>query len=292
MSRGLQRPIAGKVIAITGAARGIGKATATALARRGAKVAIGDLDVDLARRTAEEIGGATIALPLNVTDRSSVEAFLDATEEQLGPIDVLINNAGIMPTVRFLDESVESIERQFSINVMGVIHGMQLVLPRMIERGRGHVINVSSTAGKFAAPGLANYCGTKHAVVGITDTLRAELRDTPIDFSMVMPVVVRTELTSGVADTRGVKPLQPEDVAESIVEAVETGRYEVWCPRMMSPLYRSSKLMPVKMRDAIMKVTKADDAILNSIDSPARLEYHRRIELAGGDRQLEAGPKD
>ena len=174
-------PVARKVVAITGAARGIGKATAIALTRRGAQVAIGDIDADLARRTAEEIGGGCVAFPLDVTDRSSVNGFVDAVEERLGPIDVMINNAGIMPTVRFLDESETSIERQFSINVMGVINGMQAAIPRMLARGGGHVINIASTAGKVTVPGIATYTATKHAVVGLTGSVRAELRDTPVD---------------------------------------------------------------------------------------------------------------
>src|SRR4051812_34626407 len=160
--------VANKVVAITGAARGIGKATAIALTRRGARVGIGDIDVELARRTAEEIGGGCVGFPLDVTDRSSVDGFADAVEERLGPIEVMINNAGIMPTVRFLDESATSIERQLSINVMGVINGMQAVIPRMIARGDGHVINIASTAGKVTLPGIATYTATKHAVVGLT----------------------------------------------------------------------------------------------------------------------------
>lgn len=284
------RPIAGRVVAITGAARGIGKATATALTQRGARVAIGDLDPELTRTAAEEIGGATIGLPLNVTDRESFAAFLEETQRQLGPLDVLVNNAGIMPVARFLDETPESIERQFAVNVMGVVNGMQLALPGMLERGRGHVVNVSSSAGKFGAPGLANYCGTKHAVVGITDTVRTELRDTPVDFSMVMPAIVQTELATGLTETRGVKKLVPEDIAAGIVEALETGRYEVWCPRNLSPLYRLKSVLPLKANDALLKVTKADRAILDSLDSPERLAYERRIEIASGTGQQQLGP--
>lgn len=285
------RPINGKVVAITGAARGIGKATAQALARRGALVSIGDLDLALARKTAEEIGGGTVAFELNVTDRESVEHFIAQTEEHLGPIDVYINNAGIMPIVRFLEETPEAFERQFAINVFGVIHGMQLVIPRMLERGSGHVINVASSAGKFGGPGVANYCGTKHAVVGITDSLRAELKGQPIDFSLVMPGVVRTELTSGVPDTRGVKPVQPEDIAEAIAEAIQTGRYAVYVPRLISGVYKASTLLPVRATDAIMKAVGADTALVNAIDSPERLAYKQRVALSGGEqhRQLPSG---
>lgn len=284
------RSIPGKVVAITGAARGIGRATAQALAQRGAAVAIGDLDLELARQTAEEIGGRTTAFRLNVTERDSVEHFIAQTEEHLGPIDVLVNNAGIMPIVRFLDETPESFERQFAINVFGVIHGMQLVIPRMLERGGGQIVNIASSAGKFGGPGVANYCGTKHAVVGITESVRSELRDTPIDVSVVMPGVVRTELTSGVPDTRGLKPVEPEDIAEAIVEAIETGRYEVYVPRAISGIYKVSRLLPLRATDAMMKVVGADKALTHAIDSPERLAYKQRVELSGGDRnQLPSG---
>jgi NADP-dependent 3-hydroxy acid dehydrogenase YdfG len=270
-------PIAGKVIAITGAGRGIGKATARALISRGAKVAIGDIDIEVAQATARELGGSCTALRLDVTDRASVDAFLDQVEEHVGPIDVLINNAGIMPTVRFLEEDEASIDRQFAINVRGVMHGMRAVIPRMLQRGGGHVVNIASTAGKFGVPGVATDCATKHAVVGLSNSVRAELRDTPVDLSVVMPVIVRTELTDGVPDTRGVKTLQPEDVAASIVEAIETRRYEVWCPRSVHAMYRATTLLPLRANDLFARVTKAENAMLAAIDSPERQAYLDRI---------------
>ncbi len=269
--------IAGTVVAITGAARGIGKATAKALIGKGAKVSIGDVDVDVAQQTAEELGAGTIALPLDVTDRASVDDFVAQTEERLGPIDVFINNAGIMPTTWFLEEDEASIHRQFSINVMGPINGMRSVIPRMLERGGGHVINVASSAGKFPVPGIATYCGTKHAVVGITGAMRGELKDTPVDVSVVMPVIVRTELTDGVPDTRGVKPLQPEDVAGSIVEAIETRRYEVWCPKSSQGIYKTTTLLPLALNDAISTVLKSDRIMLDALGSPDRQKYLDRI---------------
>src|SRR5262249_55779965 len=151
----------GRVVAITGGARGIGRATATALAARGARVAIGDLDESLAAEVAEGLGGGAIAAALDVTDRSSFEAFIDEAERELGPLDVLVNNAGIMPVGPFLAETDETAIRQVDINVHGVIHGMKIALPRMVDRGRGHVVNLASVAGKGGFPGVATYCGTK-----------------------------------------------------------------------------------------------------------------------------------
>ena len=113
-----RRSLSGKVVAITGGARGIGKATATALVRKGCRVAIGDLDLALAEQTAAGLGGGTVALPLDVTDRASFAAFLDEAERQLGPLDVVINNAGIMPVTPFVEETEDSIRRQLDINLL------------------------------------------------------------------------------------------------------------------------------------------------------------------------------
>src|SRR5919202_6286982 len=136
------RSLNGRVVAITGAARGIGKATAAALVRQGARVGIGDIDVELARKTAEELGESVRAYELDVTSRPSFAAFLDAVESDLGPLDVLVNNAGIMPITPFLEESDASAVRQLDINVHGVIFGVKEALPRMLKRDSGHVVNL------------------------------------------------------------------------------------------------------------------------------------------------------
>jgi len=151
VARGERRPLSGKVIAITGAARGIGLATARACADRGMKVAIGDLDLGEAQRAAESVPNA-VALALDVTDRQSFEAYLDAAEAQLGPLDALVNNAGIMQLGAFAEEDEATAIRQVDVNVHGVLHGMKLALPRFQARGGGHLINVASTAGKVGVP--------------------------------------------------------------------------------------------------------------------------------------------
>jgi NADP-dependent 3-hydroxy acid dehydrogenase YdfG len=227
------RILAGETAAITGAARGIGRATAEALLRHGMKVAIGDLDLEEARRTASELGASAVALPLDVTDRASFTAFLDGAEEQLGPIDVLVNNAGIMQIGRFIDEDDLTARRMVDINILGVILGTKLALARMIPRDRGHVINISSQAGKFGSPGGATYSATKHAVVGLTEAVRGELRlmGAHIDVSYVMPFVVNTELGAGLAEARGMHNLEPAEVADAIVDALQHGVVDVWVPK-------------------------------------------------------------
>ena len=120
---------------------------------KGAKVAIGDLDRELAEQTASELGGETIALELDVTRRDSFEGFLDQVEERLGSLDVLINNAGIMPLGKFVEEDDATAQRMVDINVHGVMYGMKLALPRMERRGSGHIVNIASQAGKAGLPG-------------------------------------------------------------------------------------------------------------------------------------------
>ncbi|HEY4996450.1 MAG TPA: SDR family oxidoreductase, partial [Solirubrobacteraceae bacterium] len=227
------RILAGETAAITGAARGIGRATAEAFLRQGMRVAIGDVDFAAAKQTASELGKGVVALPLDVTERDSYAAFLDGAEAQLGPLDVLVNNAGIMQVGRFIDEDDVTARRMVDINVHGVILGMKLALGRMLPRDRGHIVNISSQAGKFGAPGGATYSATKHAVVGLTEAIRGELRlmGAHIDLSYVMPFVVNTELGSGLGQARGMSNLEPAEVADAIVEALQLGTVEVWVPK-------------------------------------------------------------
>src|SRR5215217_3464940 len=238
------RSLVGKVVAVTGGARGIGEATARALVAKGARVAIGDLDRELAERTAADIGSDTLALELDVTRRDSFEGFLDQVEERLGSLDVLVNNAGIMPLGKFVEEDDATAHRMVDINVHGVMYGMKLALPRMERRGTGHVVNIASQAGKTGFPGGATYCGTKHFVVGVSEAVRAELRETNIEISCVMPAVVNTELGSGLTETRAVKVLEPEDVADAIVGALERPKFDVWVPRETVAIHKVINLLP------------------------------------------------
>jgi NADP-dependent 3-hydroxy acid dehydrogenase YdfG len=269
------RSLNGKVVAITGGARGIGKATAKALVLKGAKVAIGDLDRELAEETARELGGGTLALELDVTRRDSFEGFLDQVEERLGSLDVLVNNAGIMPLGRFVDESDLTAQRMVDINVHGVMFGMKLALPRMQRRGSGHLVNIASQAGKAGFPGGATYCGTKHFVVGVSEAVRAELRGSGIEISCVMPAVVNTELGSGLPETRAIKVLEPEDVAAAIVGALEHPKFDVWVPRESVGIYKFMQLLPRAAREGVGRMLKADK-VLADADPGARASYEDR----------------
>jgi NADP-dependent 3-hydroxy acid dehydrogenase YdfG len=280
------RSLQGRVVAITGGARGIGKATAEALVRKGAKVAIGDLDKTVAEQTAEQIGGGTLALELDVTDRDSFEGFLDQVEERLGSLDVLVNNAGIMPIGPFVEESDRTAHMMVDINVHGVLYGMKLALPRMQRRNSGHIVNIASQAGKGGIPGGATYCGTKHFVVGASEAVRAELRETAIEISCVMPAVVNTELGSGLQETRAIKKLEPEEVADAIVGCLERPKFDVWVPRESVGIYKIMQLLPRGGREAIARMLNADK-VLAAPNKQERAAYEDRAAHSEPSREAE-----
>lgn len=271
------RILAGQTAAITGAARGIGKATAQALLRQGMKVALGDVDFAAAQQTAKELGPSTVGLALDVTDRTSFTSFLDRAEEQLGPVDVLVNNAGIMQIGRFIDEDDLTARRMVDINIHGVILGTKLALERMVPRDRGHIVNISSQAGKYGSPGGATYSATKHAVVGLTEAVRGELHlmGAHIDISYVMPFVVNTELGSGLGEARGLKSLQPSDVADAIVEALQTGTVDVWVPKSAKRTNALGVLLPRTLSEGMARALKADK-VLAGADAGVRRGYELR----------------
>jgi NAD(P)-dependent dehydrogenase (short-subunit alcohol dehydrogenase family) len=289
-----RRALSGKVVAITGGARGIGKATATALVRRGCRVAIGDLDLALAEETAAALGGGTLALALDVTDRGSFTAFLDAAERELGPLDVVVNNAGIMPVSPFVEESDDSIKRQLDINLYGVIVGTQLAIERMRPRGGGHIVNIASQAGKGGFPGIATYSGTKHAVVGISEAVRQELRGSGVEVACVMPTVVNTELTAGVGQ-RLIKPVEASDVADEIVDALEVPRFDVWVPRANGALFKVVALLPRGAREALGRLMKVDK-LMTEVDHGARSRYEQRAAASraetGAEPESEPAQRD
>jgi NADP-dependent 3-hydroxy acid dehydrogenase YdfG len=284
------RILAGQTALITGAARGIGRVTAEALVRRGMRVAIADVDFPAANRAATELGASTVALALDVTDRASFGACLDAAEEQLGPVDVLINNAGIMPIGPFLEEDDATAMRTIDINVHGVILGMKLVLPRMLARGRGHVVNIASQAGKYGFPGGATYCASKAAVINLSRAVRKELRGSGVEISIVSPVAVNTELGLGLAEPRQrqFRKIEPQQVAEAIVETLQLPTFDVHVPKTLAVSERISALLPVSIQDGLSRLARAD-AVLSQADSAARAGYELRA--ARSEPALEAAPE-
>jgi NAD(P)-dependent dehydrogenase (short-subunit alcohol dehydrogenase family) len=280
------RSLNGNVAVITGGARGIGNAIAHALAREGAVVAIGDLDAAAAEAAAAQLGGPSLGLALDVTDRPGFTAFLDAVEQRLGPIDILVNNAGIMPVGPLDEESEASVTRQLEINLRAVIHGTQEAMRRMRPRGTGHIVNVASLAGRAAAPGLATYVATKHGVIGLSEAVRAELRGTGIEVTVVMPGFAHTELASGVPNLRGVKRVTPEEIAAATVDAIKTGRFDVWVPRRLGPLIAVGAVLPRSWREAVSRAMNSNNVIKS--DRRARAAYEARAAESAPAVEAEA----
>lgn len=265
----------GKVIAITGGARGIGLATAKTLHGLGAKVAIGDVDEAAVKESGSEFDLDFYAR-LDVTDRQSFTTFLDDVERELGPIDVLVNNAGICPTGRFLDEPDEVTERTIAINTTGVILGTKLAAQRMVKRGKGHIINVASLAGLNGVPGIATYCATKHAVIGYTDTARMELRGTGVEASAVLPTLTNTSMIDGVASMPGMRNARPEDIAAGITSIIGKPKPRLIVTREASVMMAITKRLPLRLSEAVTRAFNADRIFADAIDKPERRDYEDR----------------
>jgi NAD(P)-dependent dehydrogenase (short-subunit alcohol dehydrogenase family) len=268
------RSLTGKVVAITGGGRGIGRAIAQALTREDAWVAVCDLDGEAAEGVAAELGGDAVGLAVDVTDHAALIAFLDEVEQRLGPLDVLVNNAGIMAVTPLAEESADSIARQLDLNLRAVIHGTQEAMRRMVPRGTGHIVNIASIAGRSGFPHLATYCATKHGVVGLSEAARVELRGTGVEVSVVMPSVVRTELAAGLAESR-VRAVEVDDVAREVVSALQHARFDVFVPRSNGPLVQFTSPLPRTWREAIGRWIKADRSLLEA-DRSARAAYEAR----------------
>jgi NAD(P)-dependent dehydrogenase (short-subunit alcohol dehydrogenase family) len=271
------RSLSNKVVAITGGARGIGHATGRALAHRGARVAIGDLDGDLAAQVAAELGGDSFGVGVDVTDNAAFTTFLDGVEHRLGPLDVLINNAGIMSAGPIDAEDEAMTARVVAINLHAVIHGTREGVRRMKPRRTGHIVNISSAVSKVAGTDCATYVATKFGVAGFSEGVAMELRGSGVELSVVRPSLCNTDLASGFKGLRGMPFVEPDDVAVRIVETLERPRFDVPVPKSLGPILWLNQALPFRARVALAHVTKAD-AVMSNIDAGGRAAYVARIE--------------
>jgi short-subunit dehydrogenase len=276
--------IRGKTIAITGAARGIGHATAKALLARGARVVIGDRDVAVLEAAVHELArhGQVTGHPLDVTDRESFATFLDkARTDGSGHVDVLINNAGVMPVGPFLDQSETTIRSAIEVNFYGVLTGCQLVLPEMVRRRAGHVVNVASLAGVVALPGQVLYAGTKFAVVGLSTALADEFAPHGVEVSVIMPTFTNTELIAGTKATGAQKPVEPEDIAAAIVRTLDKPKTHVSVPGALRFVAAATAMLGPRGRRWLSRQMDNDRVFLD-FDQTARRAYEDRARAARG----------
>lgn len=276
--------IRGKTIVITGAARGIGHATAKALLARGARVVIGDRDVALQESAVAELTklGQVSGYPLDVTDRESFSTFLDkARTDGGGHIDALINNAGVMPIGPFLDQSEQAIRSSIEVNLYGVLTGCQLVLPGMIKRRSGHIINISSMSGMIPVPGQVAYVGAKYGVVGLSAALADEMAPHGVTVSVVMPPFTNTELISGTKTTAASKPVEPEEIAAIIVKTLDKPKTHVSIPGPIRFVAAGASMLGPRGRRWLNRRLGLDHVFLD-FDQTARKSYEQRAQTAQG----------
>jgi NADP-dependent 3-hydroxy acid dehydrogenase YdfG len=230
-----------KVVIVTGASSGIGEATALALGHRGASVILAARRKDRLEAIAARIGGSgrgAAAVACDVTRREQVESLARSTMDQFGHVDALINNAGIMPLSPLAKARIDEWDDTIDVNLKGALYAIGAVLPAMLERGTGHIVNISSVAGRRTFPNAAVYCATKFALHAISESLRSELAErsardgNTVRVTIIAPGVVTTELPDTIADAEPRQnadayyssirePLRSEDIAESIVYALE-----------------------------------------------------------------------
>ncbi|HEV8387485.1 MAG TPA: SDR family oxidoreductase [Nitrososphaera sp.] len=225
--------INGKVAIITGASSGIGHATALALAKAGAKVAAGARRTDRLDLLEKQIGSGEVMIQkLDVTKKSDCDSFVDAVIKKWGTVDILVNNAGLMPLSFFKSLKVDEWNQMIDVNIKGVLYCTAAAIPHMIAKKSGHIVNISSVAGRIVFPAGSVYCATKHAVAAFSEGIRQELSQRAnIRVTCIEPGVVATELLNTITDkslekfveaSKQMDALQAEDIANAILFAVNS----------------------------------------------------------------------
>lgn len=268
----------GRRALVTGAARGIGRCIVSALLEQGCRVVLTDVDTALLQETANALdphGERTLALELDVTDASRWAQVVETVTKQWGGLDILVNNAGIMLLGKYLELEPRLDRRQLDINVFGVMNGQRAVLPGMLARGSGHVVNIASAAGQVGVPFAAVYSATKFAVVGLTEAVAYEYRDSGVGFTAVCPSVVETGLIDGAGRPRWPPVAKPEQVAKAVIRAIEGGKELVFIPRVARLSAILPAILPRRVARKVAEFLKMGD-MFDEVDSAARDSYRNR----------------
>ena len=244
-----------KVVIITGASSGIGRALAVEIGRHGAKlglIARRAKVIDEVVREVEVAGGRAMALPADVQDAESISAAADRLRSSVGPIDVLIANAGIGPTRDAADFSAAEVSDVINVNVIGASNSVAAVIPEMVERGSGQLVAISSLAAYRGLPRSAAYCASKAAVSAFFESLRLDLEPRGIDVTIIHPGFIKTPLTEG-RDAEMPFLMELDDAVRKMVRAIEKRRKRYSFPWQLATIVRAGMLMPIWMYDKISR---------------------------------------
>ncbi|HZG06493.1 MAG TPA: SDR family NAD(P)-dependent oxidoreductase [Streptomyces sp.] len=253
-----------QVAVVTGAGRGIGRAVVERLADRGVQVYAVDLDAEAAGRTAESVGAGCRARGVDVTEPQALHRLAAEVVEECGRLDLLVNNAGVLYDGRLTDQDPALLRRMVEVNVLGVVNGMQAVLPVMVRQGGGHVITVASATAAKPLPGLAVYSGTKAAVTAMGRALRRELRGTGVRISAVLPYLTDTPAGHGLRAQPGFRALAPEAVAARVERLLERPRTTVYVPGRLRVLLPLLGLLPERLADVLDALLRSDEIALDA----------------------------
>lgn len=268
--------LSGKVVLVTGAGSGIGKALAELLSKKGARLALADWDAEALKATADALKTPVIFEKYDVADKNATEAFANKAIKHYGQVDVVINNAGVALLQKVQDMSYDDLKWLMDINFWGVVYGTHAVLPQMLERGTGYVVNISSLYGQIAWPANSAYCAAKFAVRGYTEVMTQDLKGTGVKALSVHPGGIQTNIVRNarVADEKTKKGIvgsfdklamtSPESAAAQIVRAMEKGKVKLIIGQDAKALDRIQRLMPfnyrwvVKWADGLSGIGKAE----------------------------------
>jgi all-trans-retinol dehydrogenase (NAD+) len=263
----------GSTVLVTGGGSGIGRLMAIGAARRSARVVIWDRDGGRAEQVRDEIGDQATAFTVDVTDKQAVRATADAT----GPIDVLVNNAGVVSGQRLLDATEEGIERTFAVNVLALFWVTRAFLPGMVERDRGSVVTIASAAGLIGVAQQTDYSSSKHAAIGFDESLRAELRTmhSHVKTMVVCPYYIDTGMFAGVR-TRVpwlLPILKEQRVADTVLAGIEKGRRRVVLPPLVG-LVPALRILPVPVFDAAADLLGVNQSMAHFTGRPGDVVGH------------------
>jgi NAD(P)-dependent dehydrogenase (short-subunit alcohol dehydrogenase family) len=252
----------GAVAIVTGGASGIGKAMAKQLVARGGEVVLADRDIELARATANELGARATPAEVDVTSFEAVESIVGETVRRTGRLDYMFNNAGIGIGGEVAHGSIDVWRRVLGPNLDGVVHGVQAAYPRMVEQGFGHIVNTASVAGLIPTPMMVSYGTSKHAVVGLSRSLRIEAERRGVHVSVLCPGAIRTPIFTGgkyggmvgpgasmstekrVAAWEKVRPMEPDAFAEQAIDAVARNEAIIVLPSWWKILWMLHRISP------------------------------------------------